>query len=72
MANPPRGREQNAVWIEVDGRRVSGTYVVWDGWISVTSEHGIKRAEVGRLPADVLARLLLRELVADSKKGTSR
>jgi hypothetical protein len=67
MANPPRGREQHAISIEVDGRRISGTYVVWNGWITVTSEFGIKQADLGRLPADLLARLLLRELVADSK-----
>ena len=28
---------------------------------------GIRQADLGRLPADVLARILLRELVADSK-----
>jgi hypothetical protein len=33
----------------------------------VTSEFGIKQADLGRLPADLLARLLLRDLVADSK-----
>jgi len=70
MAKPPRGLEQHAVWIEFEGRRVTGTYVVWDGWITVTSEAGIKQAELGRLPADVLARLLLRELMADSKGAT--
>jgi hypothetical protein len=71
MVNPPRGREQHAVLIEVDGRRIAGTYVVWDGWITVTSAFGIKQADLGRLPADLLARLLVRELVADNK-GTPR
>ena len=33
----------------------------------MTSDFGNKQAEIGRLPADVPARLLLRELVADSK-----
>ena len=70
MAKPPRGLEQHAVWIEFVGRRVTGTYVVWDGWITVTSEAGIKQADLGRLAADVLARLLLRELMADSKGAT--
>ena len=70
MAKPPRGLEQHAVWIEFEGRRVTGTYVVWDGWITVTSEAGIKQADLGRLAADVLARLLLRESMADSKGAT--
>ena len=33
----------------------------------MTSDFGNKQAEIGRLPADVPARPLLRELVADSK-----
>jgi hypothetical protein len=69
MAKPPTGLEQHAVWIEFEGHRVTGTYVVWDGWLTVTSEAGIKQADLGRLPPDVLARLLLRELFADSKGG---
>ena len=69
MAKPPMGLEHHAAWIEFEGRRVTGTYVVWNGFITVTSEAGIKQAELGRLPPDVLARLLLRELMADSKGG---
>jgi hypothetical protein len=69
MANPPRGLEQHTVWIEFEGRRITGTYVVWDGWVTVTSEAGIKQADLGRLPPDLLARLLLRELIAESKGG---
>jgi len=71
MAKPPMGLEHHAAWIEFEGRKVTGTYVVWSGWITVTSEDGSKQAELGRLPPDVLARLLLRELVADGK-GAAR
>jgi hypothetical protein len=69
MASRPRGLEQHAVSIKVGGQTVSGTYVVWDGRITVTSQFGLKQGERGRLPADLPARPLLRELVVDSRNA---
>ena len=53
--------------IEFEGRLVSGTYAVWDGFITVTSEAGTKKAQVGATPPYILARILLRELEQDRK-----
>jgi hypothetical protein len=48
--------------IETDGRRVTGTYVVEAGMITVSSASGSKTTHVGNTPTEVLARLLLSEL----------
>ncbi len=62
---PPRSRPVEIV--EVDGTRFGGHDVVDKGSITVsTALHGSKTTQVGASPPEVLARMLLRELVAEA------
>jgi hypothetical protein len=44
----------------------SAGYEVTGGMVTVTSVFGAKSAQLGRLPVEVLARMLLREQIADA------
>jgi hypothetical protein len=52
------------------GREISGSYVVENGIMTVTSDWGAKRCPIGRICTreglDSLARILLRELAWDA------
>jgi hypothetical protein len=52
------------------GGEISGSYVVEDGIMTVTSDCGTKRCSIGRISTreglDSLARILLRELAWDA------
>ena len=57
------------VAIEVDGQRFSGHYVVENGQVTVsTAVLGNKSTQVGGSTPEEISRLLLSELVAESKK----
>lgn len=61
---PPR----RPVEVEVDGTRFSGWYTVQSGVITVrTVLHGSEATHVGGSTPEVLARMLLHELVSKSK-----
>jgi hypothetical protein len=48
----------------VDGKELSGTYTVIGGVITVTAENGQQlRTQLGSAPAEVVAKMLLCELV---------
>jgi hypothetical protein len=55
--------------IEIDycGWRVKGTYDVSGGIVTVISWNGTKTARLGILPAERLARMLLRELASEQE-----
>jgi hypothetical protein len=53
--------------IEYGGWRVNGTYEVSDGKVTVTSWNGTKTAPLGILPAERVARMLLRELASEQE-----
>lgn len=55
------------VSIELEGRTYSGRYRVERGVITVSTTSGSKTTQLGRLPEEALARLLLRELVDEGK-----
>lgn len=55
------------VTIERDGKTYHGTYVVERGMITVRCTGGSKTTQVGNMPVEVLARLLLSELVHQGK-----
>jgi hypothetical protein len=49
------------------GRRYTGTYATHDGMVTVQSAlHGEKSGQLGALPADWLAKRMLRELLEDA------
>jgi hypothetical protein len=51
------------VSIEIDGVMHHGTYYVRDSMVYVDAERGWKQAEVGGSTPEVIARMLLSELV---------
>ncbi|MCY1369854.1 hypothetical protein D9M68_977530 [compost metagenome] len=57
----------NPVSIELNGRTYSGRYRVEKGIITVSTMSGSKSTQLGRLPEEALARMLLRELVDEEK-----
>ena len=69
MSTPPRGNILNEghVTVEVDGSSIMGIYNLLAGTLTVTTIHGTKKAVLGRLPADHLARIMVRELAQDAK-----
>ena len=70
MTEPPKGIVLNRrpASIVIGGRKVSGIYSTWAGMVTVTTSNGSsKTAQLGDLPPDHLARIMLRELVGDRK-----
>ena len=60
-------------WKEIEitsrGKRVKGRYIVTDdSLVTVAAWSGTKTAQLGVLPAERLAQMLLRELVAEGTK----
>lgn len=59
-------------WKEIEVRshskRVKGRYCVADDLVTVAAWNGTKTARLGVLPAERLAQMLLRELVAKGEK----
>ena len=55
--------------IEIDyrGKRVKGRYVVSDKLVTVAAWNGMKTAQLGILPAERLAHMLLRELAFEQQ-----
>ncbi len=62
---------QREVSIEFEGRTVTGTYSVWSGMITVSTDLGSKTTQVGgsgsERALDWLAKFLLRELAQEGK-----
>jgi hypothetical protein len=58
---------EGTVTVERAGRTYSGTWRVERGLITVTTAHGQKTTQLGDSPAEVLARIMLGELVNDQK-----
>ena len=58
-------------WQEIEivwrGKRVKGRYNVSDGLVTTAAWSSTKTARLGILPAERLAKMLLRELAADGK-----
>ena len=64
------GRDTIRVEIEVEGEPVVGYYVVERGMIKVSAALWCsKETQLGSSPPEALARMMLRELVADSKRN---
>jgi hypothetical protein len=66
-------RKSLEVWqeitIEFNGRVISGSYCESNGIVTVTALGSRKSMELGATPANSLARILLRELVAQHRKS---
>ena len=67
IEQPPTGR---SVSIELNGHAYEGTYTVNGPMLSLdTLTLGVRRAPLGDYAPEVLARLLLAELVYDSERA---
>jgi len=59
------------VEIEFEGKNYKGSYTIKSKMVHVTSAHGSKSTQVGASPPDLIARMLLRNILSDAKgKGT--
>jgi hypothetical protein len=58
---------EDEVTIERDGRAYTGRYRARDDMVTVTSEHGERSVRLAGSAPDVLARMMLRELVQRSR-----
>jgi hypothetical protein len=63
----PRPPVRSDVECELDGKTYRGTYEVSRGLLTVSWAYGSKSAAPGAAP-NVLARIMLRELVQDAKR----
>jgi hypothetical protein len=61
--------EEHHISRVIDGVTMSGTYSVEDGIITVTTALGTKSTQVADSPPEVLARIMLRELLDDMRTG---
>ncbi len=52
--------------IEIDGKKYSGSYFVRGKILTLRSMLGQKSTQLGGMPAEGLARLLLRELITEN------
>lgn len=74
VREPPKGviLNQHQVTVEIDGHRITGTYSVWDGMITVSTIHGSKTTQVSGSGSEIalkwLARIMMRELAQDKKR----
>lgn len=59
--------DSTEVEIDVEGKKYRGYYRVEDGVLTVSTVAGRKSTQLGRLPEQLLAELLLRELVDEGK-----
>lgn len=57
--------------VEVDGKQYKGAYAVEDGLLFVRFRGRRKGTQLGALPCDILARMLLRELVVEKELAES-
>jgi hypothetical protein len=68
MSKPPKGVSQQ-VTVDYDGRMISGTYIVREGMITVSSLYGCKTTQVDEAGSphalQGLARIMLLELARD-------
>ena len=64
MAQPARWNEVN---VEVDGRTYRGQYSLVSKVITVNADMGSKKTQLGGHKPEVLAQMLLRELVREGK-----
>ncbi len=62
MANEPK-----EVSIEHKGRKITGTVTVSNRMVTVSTPLGSKTTQLGGSPAELLARLMLRELADEGK-----
>ena len=70
IEQPPTGR---SVSIELNGHSYEGTYTVNGPMLSLdTLTRGVRREPLGDYDPEVLARLLLAELVYDSEQSRGR
>jgi hypothetical protein len=61
-------RLRNEVSIAVGDRMIRGWYLSRRGMVTVTSEFGEKTTRIGAMPPEGLARVMLRELLADDEQ----
>ena len=63
---------ERKVQVESDGVTYKGTYVVEKGIIRVSSGFGFKKTQLGSMPADTLAKMLLLEIVREERVDSER
>jgi hypothetical protein len=58
------------ITIEFNGKHVKGRYDVFDV-VTVIAWNGVKKAQLGRFPAERVAHMLLRELASEADSNSS-
>lgn len=57
---------QREITIEINGKSYSGRYEVNRKVLTLSSSYGTKSTQLGSLPAETLAKMLLREIIGEN------
>ena len=61
---PPRPYQE--IECQFDGKTHYGKFYIWRGWLTLSCDVGHKSAPLNGSPPEILAKMLLGELIADS------
>ena len=64
--------EEHNISRVIEGVRVTGTYIVENGILTVTTAFGTKTAQVGATNPDSLAYIMLHQLFEDARHKNSK
>jgi hypothetical protein len=53
---------------ELDGKKYQGRFYVERGWLTLSSDFGYKSAALNGSPPPVLARILLKDIIAEAAR----
>lgn len=56
------------VRIEFEGKEYAGSYVIESGMVKVSSPYGSKATQIGGTPADIISRMIFRNILTDAKR----
>jgi hypothetical protein len=66
MEKTKQARVYEPVEYEFDGETQHGRFYVWRGWLTLSTELGYKSAALNGSPPQILARILLKDLIAEA------
>jgi hypothetical protein len=75
MSDPKRTKPQRPyqeIECQFDEKTHYGKFYVWRGWLTLSCDVGHKSAPLNGSPPEVLAKMLLGELIADSERGSGK
>ena len=64
-----RCSSRSEVFVQIDGKSYSGSFIVDRGKMTVSAEVGSKTSPVGEMALEVRARLMLRDMVLRAQAG---